>query len=149
MTDSNGHERCIVVGVDGSPASEAALEWGARQAKLTGAPLRAVMVWHVPMAGYGMAMPAPIKADIAHDAQVALDDVVAEVLGEAQPVGVTKAVIQGHPASELVKAATGAELLVVGSRGHGAVAGTLLGSVSRHCVTHAACPVVVVSDRDR
>jgi nucleotide-binding universal stress UspA family protein len=53
-------------------------------------------------------------------------------------------VVEGHPAETLLHAATGAELLVVGSRGHGTFAGILLGSVSHYCVQHAPCPVVVV-----
>jgi nucleotide-binding universal stress UspA family protein len=57
-------------------------------------------------------------------------------------------VAPGHPAKVLLDAANGAELLVVGSRGHGTFAGILLGSVSQHCVQHAPCPVVVVPSRD-
>jgi nucleotide-binding universal stress UspA family protein len=53
-------------------------------------------------------------------------------------------VVQGHPAQVLLDAARGADLLVVGSRGHGTLAGMLLGSVSQHCVQHSPCPVVVV-----
>jgi nucleotide-binding universal stress UspA family protein len=52
--------------------------------------------------------------------------------------------MEGHPATRLIEASAGADLLVVGSRGHGAFAGMLLGSVSEHCVAHASCPVVVV-----
>jgi nucleotide-binding universal stress UspA family protein len=59
-------------------------------------------------------------------------------------VPVTTSVVQGYPARELLRAAEGADLLVVGSRGHGELSGMLLGSVSLHCVTHATCPVVVV-----
>ncbi|MEV0561406.1 universal stress protein [Dactylosporangium sp. NPDC049742] len=55
--------------------------------------------------------------------------------------------VQGHPAKVLLDAANGAELLVVGSRGHGTFTGILLGSVSQHCVQHAPCPVVVVPSR--
>ncbi|MEU3985934.1 universal stress protein [Streptomyces sp. NPDC026672] len=59
-------------------------------------------------------------------------------------------VVEGHPAAALTEAAKDAELLVVGSRGHGAFTGMLLGSVSHHCVHHATCPVLVVrADTDR
>jgi nucleotide-binding universal stress UspA family protein len=58
-----------------------------------------------------------------------------------------ESVIAGHPAQVLIDAAREAQLLVVGSRGHGGVAGALLGSVGQHCVQHATCPVVVVRGR--
>ena len=58
-------------------------------------------------------------------------------------VSVSRQVVRGHPANVLVEASRGADLLVVGSRGHGTVVGMLLGSVSHHCVLHAECPVVV------
>lgn len=64
--------------------------------------------------------------------------------GDAAPVPVLTRVLHGHPAQVLLDAAGGTQLLVVGSRGHGAFAGMLLGSVSQHCVQHASCPVVVV-----
>jgi nucleotide-binding universal stress UspA family protein len=64
------------------------------------------------------------------------------VLGASAPV--TRRLEQGHPAIALVAASERAQLLVVGSRGHGAFAGMLLGSVSQHCVQHAHCPVVVI-----
>jgi nucleotide-binding universal stress UspA family protein len=74
-----------------------------------------------------------------------LDDTVAEVAAHMpHPVAVLAQVIEGHPAEALVRAAAGAELLVVGSRGHGTFASIMLGSVSQHCVQHATCPVVVV-----
>jgi len=60
------------------------------------------------------------------------------------PTQVLPRVVQGHPAQVLLEAARGAQMLVVGSRGHGTLAGMLLGSVSQHCVQHAPCPVLVV-----
>jgi nucleotide-binding universal stress UspA family protein len=74
-----------------------------------------------------------------------LDQTIEEVsAGLEQPVEVTARVEQGHPAVVLPAVAVGAQLLVVGSRGHGAFAGMVLGSVSQHCVQHMSCPVVVV-----
>jgi nucleotide-binding universal stress UspA family protein len=55
-------------------------------------------------------------------------------------------VVQGHPAQVLLDASAGAELLVIGSRGHGGFVGAMLGSVGQHCVHHATCPVVIIRD---
>ena len=131
----------IVVGVDGSDASKNALAWAARQAALTGARLEAVTAWHVPPLAYGT---APADYNFAPDARRAVDETISAVLGEHPDVDVSPVVVEGLPTPALLHAAAGADLLVVGSRGHGALTGVLLGSVSEHCVTHAPCPVVVV-----
>ncbi len=132
----------IVVGVDGSSASKDALRWAARQDRLTGAELRAVCAWRMP-GGYGwVADYADI--DFAADARKGLDETVADALGANPDVQIVTDVRQGHPAAILIDASQGAALLVVGSHGHGAFAGMLLGSVSQHCAQHAACPVLIV-----
>ena len=146
MTDdveepSNGR---IVVGVDGSDASKDALAWAAHQAELTGASLQAVMVWHVPTVAYGAPLALPTEYDFEPQARRTLDETIRQVLGDDPMIKVSALVVEGHPAPELLEATAGAELLVVGSRGHGAFTGMLIGSVSEHCVTHAPCPVVVV-----
>jgi nucleotide-binding universal stress UspA family protein len=69
---------------------------------------------------------------------------VDEVLGSDPGIPLQLTVTEGHPSFVLTETAKGAELLVVGSRGHGAFAGMLLGSVSEYCASHARCPVVVV-----
>lgn len=137
-------EHLIVVGVDGSEASKDALRWAAGQAELTGATLNAMTAWDVPMGGYGLAIPVPLDLNLASDSRRVLDQAIAQTLGENGAAKVWTTVIEGHPAVELLKAAETAELLVVGSRGHGAFTGMLLGSVSEHCVSHSPCPVVVV-----
>jgi nucleotide-binding universal stress UspA family protein len=134
----------IVVGVDGSDPSRDALRWAAGQARVTGATLRAIMTWNVPMINYGAAMPGSIEADVSRDCKEALDQALADVLGPDPSIKVVADVVEGHPADVLVRAAEEAELLVVGSRGHGAFKGMFLGSVSSHCVSHSPCPVVVV-----
>lgn len=131
----------IVVGVDGSPASADALSWAARQAELTGAAIEAVTSWEYPMAFGGY--PAANEIDWPANARSVLDSALDQALGEAADP-VTRTVVEGHPAKVLIDAAAGAELLVVGSRGHGGFAGLLLGSVSEYVVAHAPCPVLVV-----
>lgn len=132
----------IVVGIDGSPASGAALEWAANQAEITGARLEAVIAWEWP-SGYGWPLPLPEDFDPAADAGRALDEALGPVRKAHPLVALDPRVVSGHPATALVEASRGADLLVVGSRGHGAFSGMLIGSVSEHCATHAHCPVVV------
>ena len=141
----------IVVGVDGSQGSKAALAWAMGQARLTGATVEAVNSWQDPIVfGYSYGWnPAPFDGErFASVMAKVLDDTIAEVSAEQEkPVTVLARVVQGHAAEALTDAAKGAQLLVVGSRGHGTFAGIMLGSVSQHCVQHASCPVVVVPTR--
>ena len=136
----------IVVGVDGSPSSMAALEWAANHAGLTGATLEVLMTWEWP-GSYGWSVPVPAGYDPAHDSERALGDILKPVQDRHPGITIESKVIEGHPAPLLVKASDGADILVVGSRGHGEFAGMLLGSVSEHCVTNAHCPVLVLRDR--
>jgi nucleotide-binding universal stress UspA family protein len=146
MKDKNRQGRRTVVGVDGSPASMAALRWAIRQAKLTGSEVEAVTAWRYP-SGYGFAPIADEATDFEGDAAKILADALNEVAGVGADVIVCPSVVEGHPAEVLVRAARGADLLVMGSRGHGGFAGALLGSVSQHCVHHAACPVVIIREK--
>jgi nucleotide-binding universal stress UspA family protein len=73
-----------------------------------------------------------------------LEDVLEPVRQKHPGVAIESRVTEGHPAAVLVDASRGADLVVVGSRGHGEFAGMLLGSVSEHCVSNAHCPVVVL-----
>ena len=136
----NGAPR-IVVGVDGSPASVDALRWAARQAELTGAAVEAVISWDFPSTT-GMEL-GSLDIDWAGNARAALVDTLHVALGD-NATSITGTVTRGHPAEVLVAAAQGADLLVVGSRGHMALPGRLLGSVSEHVAARAPCPVVVV-----
>ena len=81
--------------------------------------------------------------DPAAEATKVLDDAVAKLRARHPSVEIHTSVTEGYTAQILVEASVGADLLVVGSRGHGEFAGMLLGSVSEHCVTHAHCPVLV------
>jgi nucleotide-binding universal stress UspA family protein len=136
----------IVAGVDGSPASEAALNWAIDQARLTGASVDAVIAWHypAPMAGFGT---APIGIYDPSPFRELAERTVAGAISRAGPDGDVKVraqVAEGNAASVLLAAAQDADLLVVGSRGRGGFTGLLLGSVSQHCVHYATCPVVVI-----
>lgn len=131
----------IVVGIDGSEPSRQALRWAARQAKLTGAKLHVVICWELPSLAYMSPLPAGL--DFEGDTRTVLQATLEEELG-ADAAQVETSIAEGHPAPVLVEQSKYADLLVVGSRGHGAFTGMLLGSVSEHCVTHAQCPVVVV-----
>jgi nucleotide-binding universal stress UspA family protein len=137
----------IVVGVDGSEASKDALQWAIAQAQRTGSSVIAIMTWEEPSAAYGFGMPMPTGFDLRSYYERALQGEVQEVTGERAGVNVSAVVTEGDPAKTLVAAAKNADLLVVGTRGHGEVVGRLLGSVSEYCVTHASCPVVVVHRR--
>ena len=124
-----GRKHRIVVGVDGSESSKAALSWTIQQASLTGASVDAVMVWRYPTA-YGLAPMAGSETDLEGDARKALIEILNEVSALEPDVPVHPMVTEGHPAEVLVGAAKGADLLVVGSRGHGAFTSTMIGSVS-------------------
>jgi nucleotide-binding universal stress UspA family protein len=137
----------VVVGVDGSEESVAALRWAAGYATAAGATVRALIVWHFPdVAGGAPAghAPAPIRHESEQHIRDTLDQAVRQVYPDPDTAGVQTRIAYGHPAQELVEASKEASLLVVGSRGHGAFTGMLLGSVSMHCVTSAFCPVTVV-----
>jgi nucleotide-binding universal stress UspA family protein len=142
----------IVAGVDGSPSSLSALRWAVVQAGLTGASVDAVIAWHYPAAaaggGYGMAAGIAGPADFRESAEKIVADAVSRIPGSPEDVRVHARVAEGNAARVLLDAAGGAELLVVGSRGHGGFTEALLGSVSQHCVQHAPCPVVVIRGRD-
>ena len=137
--------RRIVVGVDGSLSSTAALTWAVRQAELTGSRLDVITTWEWPTtAGLGMMTTSDFNP--REDAQQILDSASVTAHGIGGGVDIRSHVVAGPAGSALVDASRGADLLVVGCRGHGELAGLLLGSVSEHCVTHAHSPVLVVRD---
>ena len=138
------HKRRIVVGVDGSSSSEAALRWAIRQAKLTGGSVDAVIAWRYPT-GFGWG-PVVDAVDFEAEARKTLVDALNEAAGVEPEVTVHPLVAEGNAAEALLKAAKGADLLVVGSRGHGGFTSAMVGSVSLNCVLHAHCPVLVVRD---
>jgi nucleotide-binding universal stress UspA family protein len=135
-------QRRIVVGVDGFESSKAALRWAIRQAKLTGAVVEAITAWHVP-AGTGW-IPAADMPDYQDDAFAVLAEAMTEMSAVDPDVQVCPRVVEGRAGQVLVDAADGADLLVVGSRGHRGLAEALLGSVGQYCANNASCPVVIM-----
>ena len=130
----------IVVGVDGSEGSKAALRWAARIAASEGARIEAVGVWEVP--SYAAYADLPEE-----DMQKLLTDTVDEVFGSERPVDMRLLTVRGPVHLNLLELSKGALMLVVGSRGHGGFAGLLLGSVSAKVAEHATCPVLIVHEK--
>jgi nucleotide-binding universal stress UspA family protein len=141
-TDNTSGKPRIVVGVDGSPSSFAALAWAAREADRAAATLDVVMAWEWP-SSLGWAVPIPSDFNPEADVRGKLDSAVADVRADHPDLHLEPRVVNGHPAPTLVDASKGADLLVVGSRGHSEFLGMLLGSVSEYCATNAHCPVLI------
>jgi nucleotide-binding universal stress UspA family protein len=142
----------IVVGVDGSDGSVAALRWALAEAEIRGAEVEVVHAWQVPVPAlmYDGMVPPPADIDFAAEAEEIVVRCIKAATGGADPlVPVHTRVPSGPSAASLVAASEGAGLLVVGSRGHGGFAGLLLGSVSQQCAHHAHCPVVIVHPGSR
>ena len=137
----------VVVGIDGSPGARAALLFALHDAVRRGLPVEAVGAYRPPdywMDFYGV---NPTGPDQEHAAAVErVRTFVADVVpdGPQPPPPVTVRAELGSAADALIKASHHAELLVVGSKGHGGFTSMLLGSVTMQCVLHAVCPVTVV-----
>jgi nucleotide-binding universal stress UspA family protein len=140
MSKDQKQDRRIIVGTDGSPHAMKAVTWAATQARLTGSRLELVASWEEP-APYGMPL-ALAGVDLEANARELIDKAAADIDLPADRLQTR--VVYGPAARMLVEMSEDADLLVVGSRGHGGLAGALLGSVSTYCVRHAKCPVVVV-----
>jgi len=143
----------IVVGADGSEASAEALRWAAAEARLRDARLLAVRAWSfvapAPIGDPGMLaipssdLPGTLDAE-ANAARADLEASVQEALAGVPPVDVELRLVEGGAGEVLVSESETADLVVVGSHGRSGLRAALLGSVSRHVVDHALCPVVVV-----
>lgn len=131
----------IVVGVDGSATSLAALRRGARIAEKLDCSLVGVTVWEFPPSwpGYAMGGWSPEA-----DAHTIAAESAGQVFGPTPPSWYSSVIRSGPPAPQLIAESRGAEMLIVGSRGRGGFTGLLLGSVSRACAEHASCPVLVI-----
>ncbi|MGO4235648.1 universal stress protein [Pseudarthrobacter sp. YAF2] len=128
----------IIVGVDGSEASVAALRVARALAEPMGAPVEAWACWDVP-AGYGVYLAVGIEG-FKYAAEQILGQAIQDAFGQ-QPPAVHSRIVRGKPGPVLLDASRTASLLIVGRRGHG---GFVLGSVSSILASHAHCPVLVV-----
>lgn len=139
----------IVVGVDGSPNSERALDWAMRHAAALHVPLTVITVHEVPKSYWG-GIPVIGPADealleVLRQAVGEMTQKAASQLGEAGPASVNVRAVSGFVVKELVDASHDADLVAVGTRsGGGGFARLLIGSVTSEVVQHSACPVVIV-----
>lgn len=139
----------VIVGYDGSAGARLALRVAAQEAQAHGVGLTILAVWHpasVNAAGVAFTtMPdSNFSTELADAMHSVLEDARALVHGYAPELQPETLLVEGHAAAELCRASSEASMLVVGQRGHGAVAELILGSVSHQCVLHSHCPVLVV-----
>lgn len=134
----------VVVGVDDSPGAQSTLSFAFTQAAERDVALHVMRAWPLP-AGVWESRPAAVEDVIAGE-RAALDALVSGIQVQYPQVKATTEVVVAHPAAALVAASATAQLLVVGSRGRGALRGMLLGSVSQHVLRQAACTVAVVHE---
>jgi nucleotide-binding universal stress UspA family protein len=138
----------IIVGVDGSDHSQAALKWAYEEAAHHGASLNVVAAWRAPVLPqsppYGSLPPEGYDTQPGNDALALLERLVADLEVRTPAVDMQTSIEEGNPAKVLIERSKGADLMVVGSRGRDGFAGMLLGSVSQHLVAHAHCPVTIV-----
>jgi nucleotide-binding universal stress UspA family protein len=154
MSDSQVHQEdapaehirpVIVVGIDGSLPSSRALKWAAEEARFRHGDLRVVRAWSLPIYSVGfIGMPDGAFTDASKLAVQDVDDQIAAVLGEEPDPPIERVIEFGQSARVILDAAKGADLVVVGSRGHGGFTGLILGSVSTQVLHHAKCPVLVI-----
>ncbi|ASN53436.1 MULTISPECIES: universal stress protein [Sinomonas] len=130
----------VVVGVDGSEHSAAALQWAVDEARLRRGRVRVVTAWHY------VPVPSTVEDAGINDALNAAQRVQAKALEavSADGVEIERSLVRNLPAAGLLDASKDADLLVVGSRGHGGFTGLLLGSVSTQIAHHASCPVLII-----
>jgi nucleotide-binding universal stress UspA family protein len=139
----------IVVGVDGSAASLQAVDWAAREAVLHGAPLRIVAAAELPRRMVSRSGPADyetVTSAILGERDRALTAAAEQAARAGDVLLIDHDPLDGPPAQAVTESGSGALMLVVGSRGAGAFAAMLLGSVSRYAASHASCPVIVIRD---
>jgi nucleotide-binding universal stress UspA family protein len=130
----------VVVGVDGSPHSEAALRWALADAEKHRGEVIAVFVWQVPFSSF----PGLYDREALEKASKEFLIEKVSAVAPKPEVPLLPLVAEGDPAEALIAASKGASLLVLGTRGRSRLGGLLLGSVSQVCAAAAECPVVLV-----
>ena len=141
----------IVVGIDASSHSMAALAWAMREAAVHRQPLTVITVELVAASGWGGSVVYPADYELRDQAQKAAEEAVAataKTLGDAAPESVTVRALIGQPVPQLLEAAQDADLLVLGRRGTGGFSRLTMGSVSSQVAPYAACPVTIVPHSD-
>lgn len=147
-TASDGEPERVVVGVDGSETSRAALRWAVEAAELRQARVQVVLAWHLPyVGGYPFTGSSFDPSSLEHEARSTLDGIIESVDTSGLTAPIDATLTLGDAGRAVLDAAAGADLVVIGSRGLGGFAGLLLGSVGRHVAHHAPCPVVVIPPR--
>ncbi|GLX11412.1 universal stress protein [Microbispora sp. NBRC 16548] len=141
--ESSAPHGLIVVGVDGSDEAEAALTYAFEEARLRGCRLLGLYAWQLPVHAYAPEITYDID-EVRQAQEEHVATVVATYRERYPDVDAEIRAVCAHPVPVLVEAAEKADLLVVGSRGHGAIGSVVLGSVSRAVLHHAGCPVAVV-----
>ena len=137
--------RKIVVGIDGSENSVRALRWAADEARNRDARLTVVHAWLVPPLAYAGMEVAPVDEELfAEAAEATARSTLQDAVVGTVPAGIEVLVVRGHAGDVLIREGAKSDMIVVGSRGRGAVAGLLLGSTSQQVSRHASVPVVVV-----
>lgn len=132
----------ILVGIDGSEGSKAALRWAVEEAKAHNAIIEALFAWsYLDQTAFGAEFQPGYSQD---DARAVLDRIVTEVVGDQTSVTIEKTAVCELPARALIEASSRADHVVVGARGLGGFRELLLGSVSHQVVNHTRCPVTVI-----
>ena len=135
----------LVVGIDGSKGSVAALRWAIEEGKLRSARVLAVTSWTYPSMVFADAYFLPAADTLREEAGSVLERAITDATaGAKEPDYLDRLVSDQPPSLTLLGLSTTASLLVVGARGHGGFVGLLVGSVATQVINHAKCPVVIV-----
>ena len=142
----------IVVATDGSPAARAAVERAVTEARASNATVELVGAWSTPVNGT-LGAPTYMSEDVFYATRDAMAELLAAAKAHVAEAGIEAEthLVAGDPAAEICRLAEArrADLIIMGSRGHGPLAAAFLGSVTAHVVQHARCPVMVVPDPER